>query len=107
MLKHLRPRHRTSGGNNPLCFALFDRQQNIRNEPALWFRAEIAFAVQTNGNVAGPAMAGSRPPMTSMVWIFAFPASAIFAPARDLSGLMGSVPKSVLPWTNLASLVSE
>jgi hypothetical protein len=86
---------------------LFDARQNIRHHFRLRLRAEVAFAVQTDGDVSGPAAAGSQPSMTSMGWTFACSASAIFAPARDLSELTGSVPGQFLRWTKLASLVSE
>jgi hypothetical protein len=34
-----------SGGNHPLCFALFDRQQNIHDDFAFRLHASVVVAV--------------------------------------------------------------
>jgi hypothetical protein len=78
----------------PVCATNYARRSFIADQMsattfALRLGAEVAFAMQPDGNVPRFPVAAAA---GSMVWTFDRSVSAIFAPARDLSELTGSVP---------------
>ncbi len=58
--------------------AFFDRGEQIGHHLRARFRAEVALAMLAQTDGTGPAAAGSRFPITSMVWTLACSALAIF-----------------------------